>query len=217
MQNTEERLARMNTQLEKWGTRLDELMADTKAGFVEARTAYHKRTDDLKAEHREARLELDQLRAEVDEAGAEGKDSDGESMADLKAKHHAARARLDELLAAGGAKWEGLEVEHASVWDEPEADAGRHEKSIANIEAQLEAWSSQLDHLVAGYLKAGAQSHDAYRVRIDHLRDRYEAVQAKLTEHKLPTGNGAPPWGTFRAAIEDDWTALENGFEDLTR
>ena len=95
-------------------------------------------------------------------------------------------------------------------------NAASREAKVAKMEAQLKAWSTQLDDLVVGYLAAGSQSHDAYHIRIDGLRARHGAVQAKLNEFNNPSGNGGP-WGTFRASIVDDWTALQAGFKDLTR
>ena len=217
METLQAQVTKIETQLENWGTRVDELVVEAREAFLAARATYRQRTDDLKTKHRAAKFELDELRAEVDGVGAEANEVDRKTIDDLRAMHRAAQSRLDELLAAGGGKWDSLEVDAASVWDEPEADGGSHEPNVAKIEAQLAAWADQLDRLVAGYLKAGAQPHDGYRLRIDHLRARHEAVRARLTEFNLPTGNGARPWGTFRAEIEDDWTTLEDGFEDLTR
>lgn len=95
-------------------------------------------------------------------------------------------------------------------------NAARRDANVAKIEAQLKSWSTQLDDLVAGNLAAGGQTNDAYRLRIDSLRARHGAVQAKLDEFNGAAGSGGP-WGTFRASIADDWTALEAGFKDLTR
>lgn len=95
-------------------------------------------------------------------------------------------------------------------------NAARRETNISKVEAQLKVWSHKLDDLVVGYLEAGAQAHDPYRLRIDELRARHEAVQAKLTDFNIASATGAP-WGTFRSAIAEDWTALETGFKDLTR
>lgn len=100
---------------------------------------------------------------------------------------------------------------------EPKQDnAARRDQNIAKTEAQLKVWSTQLDDLVVGYLAAGAQAHDAYRLRVDALRARHGVVQTKLNEFNSPAGQG-DVWGTFKASIADDWAALESGFKDLTR
>lgn len=91
-------------------------------------------------------------------------------------------------------------------------NAVRRESHVEKTRAQLDAWSTQLDDLVVRYLKASSQPNDAYRVRIERLRTRVEAVRAKLDG---PAGDG--PWGAFQAAIKDDWKAIEAGLEDLTR
>lgn len=97
-------------------------------------------------------------------------------------------------------------------------NAAKREATVAEMEAQLNAWSAKLDDLVGGYLEAGAQSHDAYRIRIDGLRARLQTVHATLSEYKLANPAGeAGTWGTFQAQIKDDWAALETGLDDLTR
>ena len=95
-------------------------------------------------------------------------------------------------------------------------NAVRREANIVKMEGQLKDWSTQLDGLVVGCLEAGAQGHDPYRLRLDTLRTRHDAVQTKLNEFHEAAGDGAA-WGTFRGAIADDWTALEAGFKDLTQ
>jgi len=95
-----------------------------------------------------------------------------------------------------------------------QGNAVKREAHVVKMEAQLKAWSARLDELVAGCIRAGAQSHDAYVMRIDGLRTRHDAVQAKLNQYAVPPGGGA--WGTFQATIADDWKALEAGFKDLT-
>ncbi len=92
----------------------------------------------------------------------------------------------------------------------------KHEANADKIETQLKAWGVQLDELVVGYLHAGALANDPYRVRIDGLRTRQEAVQAKLEAFNAPDGTGGP-MTSFRASIAEDWSALETGFKDLSQ
>lgn len=91
----------------------------------------------------------------------------------------------------------------------------RRETNIAKMEAQLKDWSTQLDGLVVGYLAAGAQQHDAYRMRVEALRARHDVVQAQLNGFQEANGAGGA-WGPFRATVAEDWKALEAGFKDLT-
>lgn len=111
-----------------------------------------------------------------------------------------------------GTKQESAE-RRQSIW---KVDEAPREPSAPQMEAQLKVWTVQLDELLAGYLLAGAQSHDAYRLRIDALRARQEAVQAQFDRFHQHSGEGLP-WGQFRATIADDWAALEAGFADLTQ
>ena len=94
-------------------------------------------------------------------------------------------------------------------------NAARRDANVAKMGAQLQEWSTKLDDLVAGNLEAGGQSNDVYRTRIDGLRARVGAVQAKLGDFSDPQADGGA-WGTFRTSITDDWSALEAGFKDLT-
>lgn len=113
-------------------------------------------------------------------------------------------------------KREASKVEHAAKRESARAAyATARTADVEKVEAQLKVWSTRLDELVVGYLEAGAQAHDAYRLRIDALRSRFEAVQTKLNEFKDPKSASAPV-GTFRASVSEDWTALESGLEDLT-
>jgi hypothetical protein len=89
------------------------------------------------------------------------------------------------------------------------------EAHVVKMEAQLDMWSTQLDELVAGCIRAGAHSNDAYVLRIEGLRTLHGAVQARLKQYAMPPGGGA--WGTFHATIADDWKALEAGFKRLSR
>lgn len=94
-------------------------------------------------------------------------------------------------------------------------NAAKREAIVAKMGVKLQAWSTQLDGLVAGYLEAGATEHDPYRLRIDDLRRRHGVAQEALNGYTAkadPTGT----WGAFRAAIKNDWDALNEGFKDLT-
>ena len=97
-----------------------------------------------------------------------------------------------------------------------EEHAVRREASVTKMGAQLDAWSTQIDGLVAGCVSAGAATHDPYRARIDGLKDRLAVVEAKFKEFNSPAAV-APPFGAFRSEVASDWNALEAGFKDLTQ
>lgn len=62
METMELHVAKMETQLLQWGAKLDELVADADGAAAEAKLAYHKRVDDLKAKYRVAHTKLDELK-----------------------------------------------------------------------------------------------------------------------------------------------------------
>ena len=102
-----------------------------------------------------------------------------------------------------------------------EESAAKRTAAVTQMETQLDAWSTQLDSLVAGYLEAGAYAHDPYRLRIDALRERCGVAQTKLDEFKDANPSGQRgTWGVFQSDIKEDWGVLgvlEVGFQDLTR
>jgi hypothetical protein len=98
--------------------------------------------------------------------------------------------------------------------DKPDKTAKR-DADIVNVGAQLKQWLAQIDDLVAGYLAVGARESDPYRLRIDALRSRHSAVQARFDELN-GSKDGPSRWAAFRTAIVDDWAALLAGFKDLT-
>jgi len=164
---------------------------------------------------------LDELVANADEAGTEENIDYQTHIDDLKAKYQEAQSKLDELMAAGSENWESLKVGVDSAWNELDAafekgNVVKLEPNVAKIEAQLKDWSTQLDGLVTGYSKSGAQAHDPYHLRLDELRTLHGVVQMKLNEFINPSGE-SEPWETFWASIEEDWNALDAGFKDLTR
>jgi ribosome-associated translation inhibitor RaiA len=69
--SVEENVGKMETQLKKWGAKLDELIAKADEASTEAKVDYHKRVDELKAKHQAATAKLDELKA----AGSEKWDS----------------------------------------------------------------------------------------------------------------------------------------------
>jgi hypothetical protein len=107
------------------------------------------------------------------------------------------------------------QAEKSDVSELNEESDAQPELTVAQMEDQLKAWSGQLDDLVAGYLRAGAQAHDPYRLRIDALRALHGSAQTKLQAYTSvadPTGM----WDAFWDGIKDDLKALEDGFKDLT-
>jgi uncharacterized coiled-coil DUF342 family protein len=63
MDSVEDNVGKMETQLKKWGAKLDELIAKADEAGAEAKVDYRKRIDDLKAKHHAATIKLDELKA----------------------------------------------------------------------------------------------------------------------------------------------------------
>jgi hypothetical protein len=63
MKVPEANVGKMETQLQQWGAKLDELVAQVEATGTEAKLDYRERIDDLKAKHQLARSQLHELKA----------------------------------------------------------------------------------------------------------------------------------------------------------
>ena len=63
MEDKETHVAKLETQLKRWGAQLDELVAKAKGAEAKARSDYRKGIDELKAKHQAAQAKLDELKA----------------------------------------------------------------------------------------------------------------------------------------------------------
>jgi chromosome segregation ATPase len=63
MKVTQANVGKMETQLQQWGAKLDELVAQAEEAGTEAKLDYRERIDALKAKHQLARSQLDELKA----------------------------------------------------------------------------------------------------------------------------------------------------------
>jgi hypothetical protein len=58
----QENVGKMETQLETWGTKLDELVAAAQKKGTETKAEYRAQLDDLKAKHKAARSKFNELK-----------------------------------------------------------------------------------------------------------------------------------------------------------
>ena len=58
----DETLREMETQLMQWGAQMDELTADAEKASAQADAEYHRRLNDLKAQHDAAQSKLDEFK-----------------------------------------------------------------------------------------------------------------------------------------------------------
>ena len=197
MGNIEANVVRMEAELQQWGAQLDGLVAA--AAGAEMTPSHPTRIAELEAQ-------LRQWSARRDELMLEAKDAAAPAALGLQAKHRAAQARIEEIRAAAETRGTPVMTFGGKLEDYPVPP----EEHVARLAAQLKTWAAQLDALVAGYLKAGAQAHDAFPLRVQGLRARLQALQAKLDQWSDPAGHGGP-WAAFRATQLADWAALEEG------
>jgi chromosome segregation ATPase len=86
------------------------------------------------------------------------------------------------------------------------------DKSIAKMDAQLSLWNARLGELIAKGKVAGQEAKQDARERLDDLKAKIDAAQAKLEEAKKLRNQH---WEEFRATIEGAWKQAEAAFKKL--
>ena len=88
----------------------------------------------------------------------------------------------------------------------------RTEEHVGKLETQLKQWGAKLDEFVAKADKAGTMARIDNRKRIDDLKAKVHAAQAKLDEVKAA---GSEKWDTLKTGVESAWNELELAFKKL--
>ncbi|MCU0663798.1 MAG: hypothetical protein MUC50_15895 [Myxococcota bacterium] len=91
---------------------------------------------------------------------------------------------------------------------------GNKEAHVGKMEAQFKHWGAKLDGLVAKADEASDEMRDEYRKRIEDLKTKHMAAQAKLDELKATSGDS---WETLRAGVDGAWKELEATFRKLSK
>jgi hypothetical protein len=86
------------------------------------------------------------------------------------------------------------------------------EAHVGKMEAELERWGAKLDELTAKADAAGTEAKIDYRRRLDDMREKYDAAQAKLVQLRIA---GTGKWQMFQGDIETAWLELEAAFRKL--
>jgi peptidoglycan hydrolase CwlO-like protein len=86
------------------------------------------------------------------------------------------------------------------------------EQDLGKLETQLQQWGAKLDEFVAKADRAGTAARIDNRKRIDELKAKVRAAQAKLDEVKTA---GSEKWETLKAGVETAWNDLEIAFKKL--
>ena len=86
------------------------------------------------------------------------------------------------------------------------------EEHVGKLETQLKHWGAKLDEFVAKADRAGTAARIDNRKRIDDLKAKCQAAQAKLDEVKTA---GSEKWETLKTGVESAWAELELAFKEL--
>lgn len=86
------------------------------------------------------------------------------------------------------------------------------EAHVGKMEAELTRWGVKVDELYAKADAAGTGAKIDYRNRLDELKAKYEAVQARFGELKAA---GHDKWQNFEVDIDTAWSELEDAYKKL--
>jgi predicted translin family RNA/ssDNA-binding protein len=86
------------------------------------------------------------------------------------------------------------------------------EAQIGEMEAELRQWGVRLDNLLAMAEVAGTAVRLERRQRLDDLKEKYDAAEAKLAELKAA---GSSKWEVFQGGVETAWSELARAFTRL--
>jgi hypothetical protein len=86
------------------------------------------------------------------------------------------------------------------------------EWQVEEMEAELRQWHARLDKLVAKADAAGTQPKIDYRNRLEDLREKYAAAEARLAELKAAGRNN---WDSYKGGVDTAWSELATAFTRL--
>lgn len=86
------------------------------------------------------------------------------------------------------------------------------EAQVGEMEAELKQWGARLDNLLAMAHVVGTAAKIDHRQRLDDLKEKYDAAEAKLAELKAA---GSGKWEVFQGGVETAWRELANAFTRL--
>ena len=86
------------------------------------------------------------------------------------------------------------------------------EGRVGKMEAELRQWGARLDNLLAMAEVAGTAAGIDQRQRLDDLKAKYDAAEARLIELKAADSG---KWDTCKSGVETAWSELAKAFIKL--
>ena len=83
---------------------------------------------------------------------------------------------------------------------------------VEDMEAELQQWGERLSKLVTAADASGTAAKIDYRNRLDHLREKYAAAEARFAELKAA---GAGKWDVYKGGVQSAWSELAMAFTTL--
>jgi len=88
------------------------------------------------------------------------------------------------------------------------------ESYVGKMEDQLKLWDAKLDVLMAQAKVVGTEAKIDHQKRLDAIKAKRAAAQAKLDEVKAA---GSDKWDSFKAGLEVVWKDLGDAFKEVTK
>ena len=83
---------------------------------------------------------------------------------------------------------------------------------LGKMEAELRQWGTRLDNLLAMADVVGTAARIDRRERLDDLKKKYDAAEAKLAALKAA---GSGKWEIIKGGVENAWSELATAFTRL--
>jgi hypothetical protein len=86
------------------------------------------------------------------------------------------------------------------------------EADVGKMEVELRIWGVRLDKLLAKGDAAGIGAKIDHRKRLEDLKEKYVAAEARFAELKAA---GSGNWDSLKGSVETAWRELETAFTRL--
>jgi nucleotide-binding universal stress UspA family protein len=184
---------KIESQLNEWGARIDELKARAEKSKAELKIKYEKQIEDLRGKQEIVQQKLREFKESGEETWEEFKTGIEKGLEELKGS-------LDRALVAFKEKGE----------ETMETVSKKKKAYVEKMEAQLKQWSTEIDILKAKAEKAKAEAKITYLKQIEELRSKQESVKQKV--HELRE-SGDEAWEDFRKGAEDAFNDMKKALK----
>jgi nucleotide-binding universal stress UspA family protein len=184
---------KVETQLNEWGVKIDELKARAERSKVELKMKYGEQIEDLGVQKEALEKKLQEFKESGEETWDHLKTGIEKGFNELKDS-------VDRTISIF--KEKGEEV--------AKTVSKKKNAYVEKIEDQLKDWSHQIDILKAKAEKSKAEVKIKYLEEVEELRKKQKTARQKLRELK---GSGEEAWGELKVGLDKALEDLKEAFD----